>query len=116
MITAQKIDYRAEITELKRELNAVLLAHYYQESEIQDLADFVGDSLELSRRAASTASTEVTPLITPIPPPPPAGLTVKHPPSGLKSLFLGWLHEWARGKDPQVRGLQRFRSESHALS
>lgn len=47
-------DIDRAILELKKDLNAVLLAHYYQESEIQDLADFVGDSLELSRRAAAT--------------------------------------------------------------
>jgi quinolinate synthase len=41
----------AEISRLKRERNAVLLAHYYQDAEIQDLADFVGDSLELARAA-----------------------------------------------------------------
>ncbi len=48
------LNLEEEIHRLKRELNAVLLAHYYQDSEIQDLADVVGDSLELSRRAAST--------------------------------------------------------------
>jgi quinolinate synthase len=50
----ETVDFRVRIQELKRELNAVVLAHYYQESEIQDIADVIGDSLELSRRAAST--------------------------------------------------------------
>lgn len=48
------LDLEKEISRLKREMNAVILAHYYQDSEIQDLADFVGDSLQLSQRAAST--------------------------------------------------------------
>lgn len=48
------LDIEAEIRRLKREMNAVILAHYYQEDDIQDIADFIGDSLELSRKAAST--------------------------------------------------------------
>lgn len=48
------VDYASEIERLKKENNAVILAHYYQESEIQDLADVVGDSLELARKAKST--------------------------------------------------------------
>ncbi|WP_448582959.1 quinolinate synthase NadA, partial [Thermaurantiacus sp.] len=48
------LDLRAEIDRLRRERNAVILAHYYQTPELQDLADFVGDSLELSRKAAET--------------------------------------------------------------
>ena len=47
-------ELEAEIRRLKTERNAVILAHYYQESEIQDLADFVGDSLQLSQAAART--------------------------------------------------------------
>ena len=43
-----------DIKRMCREKNAVILAHYYQESEVQDIADFVGDSLDLSRKAAST--------------------------------------------------------------
>ncbi|HSD22931.1 MAG TPA: quinolinate synthase NadA [Solirubrobacterales bacterium] len=46
-----RLDLEAEIRNLKRQKSAVLLAHYYQEEAIQDLADFVGDSLDLSRKA-----------------------------------------------------------------
>ncbi len=48
------VDLRAEIDRLRKERNAVILGHYYQKPEIQDLSDFVGDSLELSRKAAET--------------------------------------------------------------
>jgi quinolinate synthase len=48
------LDLTAEIARLRKERNAVILAHYYQEPEIQDLADAVGDSLQLSQAAART--------------------------------------------------------------
>ena len=49
-------DFVTAIAELKRELNAVILGHYYQSDEIQDQADFIGDSLQLARQAASTSA------------------------------------------------------------
>ena len=47
-------DLFTAINELKRELNAVILAHYYQDPDIQDIADYIGDSLGLSQQAAAT--------------------------------------------------------------
>jgi len=52
----ENIDYISEIKKLKEQKNAIILAHYYQTGDIQDIADFVGDSLALSQKAASNNS------------------------------------------------------------
>jgi quinolinate synthase len=51
---ALPLDLFAAIQDLKRELNAIILAHYYQDSDIQDIADYIGDSLGLAQQAAAT--------------------------------------------------------------
>ncbi|HEX4448283.1 MAG TPA: quinolinate synthase NadA [Polyangiaceae bacterium] len=49
-------DLEDEVRRLKKERNAVLLAHYYQDSDVQDVADFIGDSLQLAQAAAKTTA------------------------------------------------------------
>ncbi len=55
-IALDMLDLEAEVHRLKKALNAVILAHYYQESDVQDVADFVGDSLALAQEAAKTSA------------------------------------------------------------
>lgn len=55
-VSPMSVDIGSEIHRLRKQMNAVILAHYYQDDEIQDIADFIGDSLDLARKAAATTA------------------------------------------------------------
>jgi quinolinate synthase len=55
-MTMLDLDYKHRVVELKKQRNALILAHNYQLPEVQDIADFIGDSLALSKKAATTES------------------------------------------------------------
>ena len=55
------IDVRSEIMRLKKDKNAVIMAHYYQRPEIQDIADYIGDSLALAQMAAKSEAYRMYP-------------------------------------------------------
>src|SRR6056297_2540908 len=57
--TDRKLGLKEQVKQLKQEKNAVILAHYYQEAEIQEVADFIGDSLELAKKAAQTTADKI---------------------------------------------------------
>ncbi|MFO7720060.1 MAG: quinolinate synthase NadA [Gillisia sp.] len=56
IIVQEELSLKDRVLQLKKEKNAVILAHYYQEPGIQEVADFVGDSLELAKKAAATTA------------------------------------------------------------
>src|SRR3954470_18956557 len=53
------LDLFAEISRLKKEKNAIVLAHYYQDADIQDIADYIGDSLGLAQQAEKTSASMI---------------------------------------------------------